>query len=107
MEGREDIWRLYIQGDSKLLSGFPWPINGNPDNNLEYLCTYGHLISVLKFVMMGEYVQISFCLRPSVAGNKLISCAIQYLITLRITGYSKKKTRKHDVSATGSVSVLR
>jgi hypothetical protein len=22
-------------GDSKLLSGFPWPINGNPDNNLE------------------------------------------------------------------------
>jgi hypothetical protein len=28
-----------IQGDSKLLSGFPWPINGNPDNNLELPCT--------------------------------------------------------------------
>jgi hypothetical protein len=24
--------------DSKLLSGFPWPINGNSDNNLESLC---------------------------------------------------------------------
>jgi hypothetical protein len=27
-----------LQSDSKLLSGFPWPINGNPDNNLESLC---------------------------------------------------------------------
>jgi hypothetical protein len=27
-----------IQSDSKLLSGFPWPINGNPDNNLEPIC---------------------------------------------------------------------
>jgi hypothetical protein len=24
-----------IQSDSKLLSAFPWPIKGNPDNNLE------------------------------------------------------------------------
>jgi hypothetical protein len=30
-----------IQNDSKLLSGFPWPINVNPDNNLESLCTSG------------------------------------------------------------------
>jgi hypothetical protein len=26
-----------IQGDSKLLSGVSWPINGNHDNNLESL----------------------------------------------------------------------
>jgi hypothetical protein len=26
------------KGDSKLLSGFPGPINGNPDNNLESPC---------------------------------------------------------------------
>jgi hypothetical protein len=29
---------LTIQSDSKLLSGFPWPINGNSDNNLESSC---------------------------------------------------------------------
>jgi hypothetical protein len=28
----------YIQDDSKLLSGFPWSLNGNPDNNLESSC---------------------------------------------------------------------
>jgi hypothetical protein len=28
----------HIYSDSKLLLGFPWSINGNPDNNLEYLC---------------------------------------------------------------------
>jgi hypothetical protein len=27
-----------IQGNSKLLSGFPWRINGNPDNNSESSC---------------------------------------------------------------------
>jgi hypothetical protein len=27
-----------IQNHSKLLSGFPWSINGNPDNNLESSC---------------------------------------------------------------------
>jgi hypothetical protein len=29
----------YIHGDSKLLSCFPCPINGNPDNTLESSCT--------------------------------------------------------------------
>jgi hypothetical protein len=29
---------LEIQGDTKLLSVFPLPINGHPDNNLESLC---------------------------------------------------------------------
>jgi hypothetical protein len=29
----------YVRSDSKLLSGFPWPININPDNNLESRCT--------------------------------------------------------------------
>jgi hypothetical protein len=29
---------VHIQGDSKLLSVFPWPINGNPDSNLESHC---------------------------------------------------------------------
>jgi hypothetical protein len=29
-----------IQDDSKLLSGFPWPVNRNPDNNLELPGTY-------------------------------------------------------------------
>jgi hypothetical protein len=29
---------MVIRGDSKLLSGFLWLINGNPDNNLESLC---------------------------------------------------------------------
>jgi hypothetical protein len=27
-----------VQGDSILLSGFPWPIEGNPDNILESSC---------------------------------------------------------------------
>jgi hypothetical protein len=27
-----------IQSDSTLLSGFPWTINGNLDNNLELSC---------------------------------------------------------------------
>jgi hypothetical protein len=27
-------------GDSELLSGFPCPINGNPDNNLELSCIF-------------------------------------------------------------------
>jgi hypothetical protein len=26
-----------VPDDAKLLSGFPWPINGNQDNNLESL----------------------------------------------------------------------
>jgi hypothetical protein len=30
--------QVEVQGDSKLLPGFPWPINGNPDSNLESLC---------------------------------------------------------------------
>jgi hypothetical protein len=31
-----------IQSDSKLLSEFPWPVNVNPDNNLEssYICMF-------------------------------------------------------------------
>jgi hypothetical protein len=29
-----------IQSDSKLFSGFPSPINGNHDNNLESPCTF-------------------------------------------------------------------
>jgi hypothetical protein len=29
-----------LQNNSKLLSGSPWPINGNTDNNLESLCTF-------------------------------------------------------------------
>jgi hypothetical protein len=29
----------YIHSDSNVLSGFPWPVNGNSDNNLESLCT--------------------------------------------------------------------
>jgi hypothetical protein len=32
------ILGLALQSDSKLLSGFPWPINGNHDNNLESSC---------------------------------------------------------------------
>jgi hypothetical protein len=28
-----------VQVDSKLLSGFPWPMNENPDNNLESTCS--------------------------------------------------------------------
>jgi hypothetical protein len=31
-----------INGDSKLLSRFPWSINRNPDNNLESLCISTH-----------------------------------------------------------------
>jgi hypothetical protein len=27
-----------IQGDSKLFLRIPWPINGNPDSNLESTC---------------------------------------------------------------------
>jgi hypothetical protein len=30
-----DFDRTVLQSDSKLLSEFPWPVNGNPDNNLE------------------------------------------------------------------------
>jgi hypothetical protein len=29
---------IIVQGDPDLLSGFPWPINRNPDNNLESPC---------------------------------------------------------------------
>jgi hypothetical protein len=29
-----------LQGDSKLLSGFLWPINGNHDNNFELPCAF-------------------------------------------------------------------
>jgi hypothetical protein len=35
---------IKIQSDSKLLAGFPWPIKGNPDNNLESLCIWGQRI---------------------------------------------------------------
>jgi hypothetical protein len=31
---------INIQDDSKLASGFAWPISGNPDNNLESPCIY-------------------------------------------------------------------
>jgi hypothetical protein len=31
---------ITIQSDSKILSGFPWAINGKPDNNLESPCTF-------------------------------------------------------------------
>jgi hypothetical protein len=30
---------LKIWSDSKLLSGFPWPLNGNPYSDLESSCT--------------------------------------------------------------------
>jgi hypothetical protein len=29
---------IYVHGDSKLLSVFPWPVNGNPGSNLESHC---------------------------------------------------------------------
>jgi hypothetical protein len=31
---------VQVQDDSKLLSGPPWHINGNPDNNLEPPCMF-------------------------------------------------------------------
>jgi hypothetical protein len=41
LSAHKDILDLksVIQSDSKLLSGFLWPINGNPDNNLNSLCS--------------------------------------------------------------------
>jgi hypothetical protein len=33
-------WYKAIRSDSKLLSEFPWPINVNPDNNLESLSSF-------------------------------------------------------------------
>jgi hypothetical protein len=44
-----------IQSDSKLLLGFPWPINGNPDNYLEssYFSLHGvssHKTVILVFI---------------------------------------------------------
>jgi hypothetical protein len=34
---------VYIQVDSKLLSGFPLSINGNPDSNLESSCIFSEI----------------------------------------------------------------
>jgi hypothetical protein len=44
--------------DLKLLSGFPWPINGNPDNNLESSCI---LTAFLRFRiwLSGEHFENS------------------------------------------------
>jgi hypothetical protein len=44
------ITRPFIHGDSKLLSGFPWPINGSPDNNVESSCIID--IPSQKFVLL-------------------------------------------------------
>jgi hypothetical protein len=32
--------KVYVQDDSKLLSGFPFIGHGNPDNNLKSFCVY-------------------------------------------------------------------
>jgi hypothetical protein len=40
-----------IQSDPKLLSEFPWPINGNTDNNLESLSMY---FPSIKFPLNGN-----------------------------------------------------
>jgi hypothetical protein len=55
---RGTVFRLHthtrssvIQGDSKLLSGYPSPINENTDNNLESLCIMRTaLVIVVKVV---------------------------------------------------------
>jgi hypothetical protein len=35
-----DKKNIYMQGDSKLLSWFPFMVHGIPDNNLKSLCIY-------------------------------------------------------------------
>jgi hypothetical protein len=53
-----------VQCDSKLLSGFVWFINGNPDNNLES-----------SFTIMAEgpteYTSVLFSQNPEVHGGLL------------------------------------
>jgi hypothetical protein len=39
-----------IECDSKLLSGFPWPINGNPYNNVESARTLEIPLILNKFM---------------------------------------------------------
>jgi hypothetical protein len=41
----------YVQGDSELLSGFPFIGHGNPDNNLESRC-------MSSFMVIGVGIQV-------------------------------------------------
>jgi hypothetical protein len=46
-----------IQDDSKLLSGFPWPIYGNPDNILESFCISKYCSSSYVIPYTVPYIQ--------------------------------------------------
>jgi hypothetical protein len=40
-----------LHSDFKLLSGFPWPINRNPDNNLKSLCMFKFVYFRQKYIL--------------------------------------------------------
>jgi hypothetical protein len=48
---RSFIWFI-VQSDSKLMLGFPWPINRNPDNNVESPCTLNHRTGLVNDVTL-------------------------------------------------------
>jgi hypothetical protein len=56
-------WPPVIHSDSKLLSGFPFPINGNPDNNLESFC----ISQLNNFVLVTAFTPHMFiqCLKST------------------------------------------
>jgi hypothetical protein len=61
---------LCILGASKLLSGLPWPINGNPDNNLESSCIrkcYKSNIVIAQFqaTIATNFKALTRCIRVS------------------------------------------
>jgi hypothetical protein len=64
--------QLNVQNsDSKLLSGFPWPINGNPDNNLESFCIsipWGHRVMLPHSVRCFHPLLIASWSRDSSVG---------------------------------------
>jgi hypothetical protein len=67
-----------IQDDSKLLSGFLWPINGNPNNNLESFCIWrclqnGHMPNFImrEAYKMPRYILFSYIETSLVIVNQI------------------------------------
>jgi hypothetical protein len=86
------VFHTDIENDSKLLSGFPWPIKGNTDNNLESLCIMGRRQK--KISSQGLlYIQLSSLQRRSIRttmNNKymgMILFLFRYLIKKYIPIY--------------------
>jgi hypothetical protein len=94
-----------VQGDSKLLSEFPWPVNRNPYNNLESACIIrASMLVLLHDLIVTQLVkEISSFTDPDV--SSMIPYDSERLDYVRWNSRNTQHNRKRHKHVNGTISL--